>query len=291
MRKFFSGIVFFLFCIFVVPLLFVFAFSRTYFSEDFYRGPFIDQIQTLFHEVLVNQIVVSGESFNIVFLKEDIRPIVSESFDRNFFGKVISRLVDQFSALSPQNPFIQIDFHDLRDPLRQFFSRIAKLVLASHPQFRPDPAFEQNLFHQFESQTGFLNGKISLSFQDNIEQIQLLKKIVFYLPYITFGILFFLAFMTFLISGKPYSGAFSFLSKMFFTSSILVAASGFLFLAIPKYLKAEYFPSDVASYFETFRASLQFLLSPFSSEFFLYAGILTGLSVLFYFLARSKMET
>lgn len=291
MRKFFSGITFFLFCILVVPLLFVFAFSRTYFSENFYRGPFIDQIQIFSHEVFVDQIVASGKSFNIVFSKEDIRPIVSESFDRIFFEKIVSRLVDQFGALSLGSPIIQLDFQDIKEPLRQFFFRIAKLILASHPQFRPDPAFEQNLFRQFESQMGFLNGKMSLSFEENIEQIRLLKKIVFYLPYISLGILFFFILLIILFSERTYSKTFFSLSKLFLVSSVLAVLSGFLFLAVPKFLKAEYFPSEVAAYFETFRASLQFLLSPFSSEFFLYAGILFGLSVLFYFFARSKMET
>lgn len=321
MRKFFSGITFSLFTILVIPLLFVFAFSRTYFSEDFYRGPFVDRLQHLTEDVLVTQIISSGESFHVVFSETDIQKIISESFDRSFFEKIVYRFVDQFHVLNQEHFNIQLDFQEIREPLRQFFSRIAGLVLASRPvctideipknegiipscipqewktpafeekfHAQLDKAFEENLFRHFESRNGFPAGKIDISFKENINQIEQIKNISSFLPFLALGFLFFLGFFAFFIYGKPISSAFFYLSKMLFISSLLLAISGFLFSSIPTYLKQEYFSAEFSSFFETFRSSLIFLLQPFSSEFFLYTAVLFALSALFYFLGRSKID-
>ncbi|MEK7545272.1 MAG: hypothetical protein AAB551_04030 [Patescibacteria group bacterium] len=271
MRKFFASISFFLFVLLSVPLVFLFTFSRTYFSVDFYRGPFLDRTYHQIVESVSDQIVQQASTSGLSLDSQKIRDSAFRNFPKDVFRKIIDQTSTQISSVNRQNPDLRVDLSSFREPFKSFAVDIDPSLALRSGDFFP----------QF----------FILSFRENIDQVEFLRNVYSGVPFFTFGLLFLLAFFTFFLYPKPQSSRFSFISKMFITSGLLVSACAGFLLSIPYFLSYQNFSTDLdPASFVHFKAFSSIFISLFAFPFLYFGAVISFFGIIVYFYSRKTQQ-
>lgn len=100
LRKFFAGLVLFIFGILFLPYVLAFSIYDIFSDEDFYTGPFVEFTYDLLIEELPVNLSSFGEEFEMLIDEEALRGVLENVFTREDLTIIIDDFIEQFKVAS-----------------------------------------------------------------------------------------------------------------------------------------------------------------------------------------------
>ncbi len=238
-RKIFAVIFIIVFLAFSIPAVFLFGFYRTALSQDFYKGPLLDEIYNKITPVVVDEFTKHDkEILSKYFTREELIDVFKHNVPQSVFANILQNGFLQLKAVlegSAQQKIV-IKFDDLKEPFLKltddlinilFTEKIKQCAKNEYPKMQPVPScipagYDVAIYKKrFESQISASVDQIFKNIRpleidtapiaQNVQAIQVLDVAI----QAYFGMLMVLCAIIFLILWKPFSRGLKWLGTTF----------------------------------------------------------------------------